>query len=79
MEKKIKQKEKGKDIFYSSNVLLAMVMIYDSEGVDKTNLKQKSTKKGIVKEKGLYLVHFGFNGQLQERNNSYPNIMDSRE
>lgn len=56
-----------------------MVMIYDGEGVDKTNLKQKSTKKGIVKEKGLYLVHFGFNGQLQERNNSYPNIMDSRE
>ena len=50
-EKKIKQKEKGKDIFYSSNVLLAMVMIYDGEGVDKTNLKQKSTKKGIVKER----------------------------
>lgn len=28
-----------------------MVMIYDDEGVDKTNLKQKSTKKGIVKER----------------------------
>lgn len=56
-----------------------MVMIYDGEGVDKpkTKINKKGNCKG--KEKGLYLVHFGFNGQLQERNNSYPNIMDSRE